>query len=349
MTGTIIKGRLTVRIFVFEYVTGGGMLAESPPPSLVDEGDLMLRALVEDLAAVPGVELVVTRDARLERPPPLPAEVVSLDGPGDFPAAWARCVGEADAVWPVAPESGGVLERIGRTVQAAGRLLLGCRPEAVGVAASKLATVRTLAARGVPVVPTHPLEGPLPAHDGCWVVKPDDGAGCLGARIVGGAAALEAWLATLSGSERARLVAQPFVPGTPASLCVLARDGAARLLSVNLQRVALVNEGFALLGCVVNGLEEGGDPVYAALAEAVAAALPGLWGCFGVDLVVTPHGPRVLEVNPRLTTSYAGLHRALGENPAALVLDLLDPGRALPRSARGGARVDVDLEYPCVA
>jgi predicted ATP-grasp superfamily ATP-dependent carboligase len=31
----------------------------------------------------------------------------------------------------------------------------------------------------------------------------------------------------------------------------------------------------------------------------------------------------VLEVNPRLTTSYVGLRRAIGVNPAGLVLRLL--------------------------
>jgi len=41
-----------------------------------------------------------------------------------------------------------------------------------------------------------------------------------------------------------------------------------------------------------------------------------------VDFVETPGGPVVIEVNPRLTTSYAGLHRAIGLNPAKLVLGL---------------------------
>jgi len=50
--------------------------------------------------------------------------------------------------------------------------------------------------------------------------------------------------------------------------------------------------------------------------------MPGLWGLCGVDFVETGAGPVVIEVNPRLTTSYAGLHRAIGINPAHLVLEL---------------------------
>jgi predicted ATP-grasp superfamily ATP-dependent carboligase len=43
----------------------------------------------------------------------------------------------------------------------------------------------------------------------------------------------------------------------------------------------------------------------------------------------------VIEVNPRLTTSYAGLYRAIGINPAQLVLDLpgsLEAVEGLPRT-----------------
>jgi predicted ATP-grasp superfamily ATP-dependent carboligase len=49
----------------------------------------------------------------------------------------------------------------------------------------------------------------------------------------------------------------------------------------------------------------------------------------GIDLVDTDEGPVVLEVNPRLTTSYVGLADTIGTNPAGLVLDLLKAGAGL--------------------
>lgn len=44
----------------------------------------------------------------------------------------------------------------------------------------------------------------------------------------------------------------------------------------------------------------------------MAEAIPGLEGLFGIDILLTAEGPVVVEVNPRLTTAYAGLRRALG-------------------------------------
>ena len=55
-------------------------------------------------------------------------------------------------------------------------------------------------------------------------------------------------------------------------------------------------------------------------ATRTCAALPGLRGYVGVDLVLTDTGPVVIEVNPRLTTAYLGVRAVLDENVAAMAL-----------------------------
>ena len=57
-----------------------------------------------------------------------------------------------------------------------------------------------------------------------------------------------------------------------------------------------------------------------ACACRIVQAIPGLFGYFGVDLAMTATGPVVIEVNPRLTTSYVGLAAALGVNVAERVI-----------------------------
>jgi predicted ATP-grasp superfamily ATP-dependent carboligase len=59
----------------------------------------------------------------------------------------------------------------------------------------------------------------------------------------------------------------------------------------------------------------------AALASGVAAAMPGLRGFVGIDVVWPERGaPVLIEVNPRLTCAYVGLSRRLGRCLAAEVL-----------------------------
>jgi predicted ATP-grasp superfamily ATP-dependent carboligase len=131
---------------------------------------------------------------------------------------------------------------------------------------------------------------------------------------------LRRWAA--GAADRDALVVQPYLPGQAASLSLLCSTGRAMVLSCNLQDVRLDDGQFHYRGGTVGGAEER-RAAYMPIADAVAAAIPGLWGYVGVDLIDTAGGPVVLEINPRLTTSYAGLGDALGGNPAALVLQLL--------------------------
>jgi predicted ATP-grasp superfamily ATP-dependent carboligase len=59
------------------------------------------------------------------------------------------------------------------------------------------------------------------------------------------------------------------------------------------------------------------------LTKEIAEALPGLWGYVGIDFIENHElGPLVLEINPRLTSSYAGIRQATGINVAEQILRL---------------------------
>lgn len=310
-----------MNLFVFEFVSGGGLGGEPLPATLAREGDMMLRALLNDLAEISGVCVLASRDPRL---PPLPGVRAIVPTPGEDAAAlYARGAAGADAAWPIAPETGGALERLARETLGLGKILLGCDPDAIRLATSKRATAHALRAAGVSAVPTVANGDPVPPLPGAWVVKPDDGAGCDGTFLVPDWRAARDHLAGDSG----RLVAQPWIDGPALSLSLLCRDGRALLLSGNHQDVRISHGRPSLEAIAVNAVPDR-DGRLAELARRIATAVPGLWGYVGVDLVLSPRGPVVLEINPRLTTSYCGLRRALGINTAAMVLDLLQPGEA---------------------
>lgn len=324
-----------------EFITGGGCAGGALPESLAREGGLMVGALVRDLASL-GLAPTVLRDARL---PALPGarRTVWVEGAEGFEQAWERELPAHDLALPVAPESDGALERLTLAAERAGTALWSPASEAVRTGASKLASVRALAGAGVPVVATVQAGAPLPPGPLGWVVKPDDGVGCEGQRLVAPG--------RLPGPcGPGRWVVQPLEQGRPASLTLLCARGEAGLLAANLQEVERLADGFRLRGVRVNALwreRQALEP----LARAVVRALPGLRGCVGVDLVLGPDGPKVLEVNPRLTTAYAALQASLGRNPMGLVREALAGG--CPRTLAAGGevrevRVRVDAEaLPC--
>lgn len=337
--------------------------------SLGRQGDLMLHALLADLQDLAAVELM---------PALTPAHEASLPETGAsdtqagahldarrepcresrsesrfasrfescfesrFGAQFGARLRAADAVWPLAFESAGWLEDLSRCILQHKRILLGSAPGAVQAAASKLALARLLAEAGVATAATYSPHAALPQDGGAWVVKPDDGAGCLQTLLFSDRGAALAWIRASAANGH---VLQPFVPGKPGSLSLICRDGAARVLACNRQRVAMHDNRFHVLGTVVNGLADD-DGALERLAQQVAAAIPSLWGYVGVDFVLTARGAVVLDVNPRLTVAYAGLRASIDCNPAALVLGLLQEPAAMP-SAPGRRRpVNVDVGPP---
>lgn len=335
-----------MRVFVCEFVTGGGLVGEPMSPSLRRAGDMMLRSLVKDLAELPDIELLVTRDRRLDDRA-LSPRIRWIDGSDDPWTVWRDCIAESAAIWPVAPETHGALERLSGLALAAGCELLGSRPAAVRIATSKRETAMHLAAQGIATIETWALttsppdDLPTSAHG--WVVKPDDGAGSEETYLIPTRADLRRWLA--DRRDAPRFVIQPYMPGTAVSLSLLCKNGQARLLACNTQDMRHDGDRLVYHGGTV-GAAEPRRAHYLPVVDAVAAALPDLWGHVGIDLIDSEDGPVVVEINPRLTTTYAGLRTAIGVNVAGLVMQLVKQSlnavaRALPVPATP-VKVDAD-------
>ena len=163
------------------------------------------------------------------------------------------------------------------------------------------------------------------------ILKPIDGAGSLDVRRVDSVAQLT--LKEISTTMRL----EHFRPGTPVSVAVICGRHGVSLLPPCLQKLSTPGD-FAYLG--------GECPIDLALAQRASRlaklamqALPRSIGYVGIDLVLgeDPTGSEdvVIEVNPRLTTSYVGLRRLVEQNLAAAMLQMAQ-GQAIELSLRPG-------------
>jgi predicted ATP-grasp superfamily ATP-dependent carboligase len=283
---------------------------------------MMRRALVEDLLAIPGIEVSTMRDARLATD--TPTHAFTVHAVGDFRGVFREAAQGCDAIWPIAPESGQALLRTTAESLACGCRLLGSRPDAVEIASSKRSTAEVLARAGIAAVPCYASELEIPEQLNWIVLKPDDGAGCRDTRLFRNRSALLEWL---QDGKSAGQILQPYVHGDARSLSLICCGGKSRLLACNRQNIRIEQGVFHFEGVSINAIVDRRNE-YARLADGIAAALPGLWGYVGVDFLETAGGPVVVEVNPRLTMSYVGLRAAIGTNPAELVMGLTDTASA---------------------
>jgi tyramine---L-glutamate ligase len=324
------------RIFVYEPLSakdpettravGPGSPAHS---EMLGAGLAMRDAMVADLAALPGLRVTVAGSAPASRR----AGPLRTAGarPGEGAVEFVRRQAPLhDLCWIVAPESGGLLLRL---CQAVGPTRwIGCTAGAIRLAASKRATCAALAAAGLPT--PHAFA----AVQGPWIAKPDDGAGTLETRWHATRAAAEADVACRRAAGL-DAVAEPFVPGEALSIAMVVGPDLARPVAFNRQRLQVDGAGFLHdLGVQPAAIAptDPRTPELQALAVRVAAALPGLRGYVGIDLVWNEReGPVVIEVNPRVTCAYVGLSAILRRNLAHEVLAA--HARPAPRKAKADA------------
>lgn len=314
---------MMTRVFVYEYISGDSHEAEAWP-DLLPQGRAMRDAMVADLARIDDVMVGCAV---------LPAEL-QADCFGAQNVAYCRRKPrestidfvrrqalQHDVAWVVAPECDGILLNLQAAVGDA--RWLGCSATAIARAGSKRATAQWLDNQGIATTrPWRDGEAPEP---GCqqWVVKPDDGAG-----------ASETW--SFRQFEAARTACQqrnavgeatvlePWIEGEPLSVSLLCGVTGVEVLSVNRQRIHIEGAGRVRYdGVEIRAIDlrsQQGRGL-SRLARRVAAALPGLRGFVGIDVVWHPRrGPVVIEVNPRVTCAYVGMSAMLGRNLAREML-----------------------------
>jgi predicted ATP-grasp superfamily ATP-dependent carboligase len=297
-----------VRVFVWEYCCAA---CPDAPESLRREGRAMLSAIVSDLARCPSLEAVTL-------PEKLPAE--------DEVSAFRQLCRTCDWTLVIAPESDGILLDRCRIVEDEGGRLLGPDSAAVALTGDKLRLGRHLSERGIASPHCELLrQGRGPSLPFPLACKPRDGAGSQGTFLVHTGAELKRAVETARAEGFAgELIVQPFVPGLAASVAFLV--GPRGVVALPAAEQCLSDDGrFRYFGGRLP-LPPGLDERARRLADRALAAIPGLRGYVGVDLVLGAEQDTVVEINPRLTTSYVGLRQLAQDNLASAMLALAAGG-----------------------
>jgi predicted ATP-grasp superfamily ATP-dependent carboligase len=308
-----------MRIFVGEYVCGGG-LAEQPleqiPESLRQEGAAMLRAVVSDLSEF--ANTVVPVDPRFDLD--VDAEHrVELNRTDAILGQWVAAARGCDSALIIAPESDGVLAQSVAMLRAGGIDVIAGSGDFLRVASDKLLTAKTLAAAGVPQPPYLALSDRrgqvgLESYDQ-FVVKPRDG---CGTQKIKRFTSLDDARAELDEDQ----ILQAWLPGRAVSIATIASATAQVYLPAVSQNLCDSNCSYA--GGQGPLDDEDQRRATALASRAIAAMPPTVRGFVGLDLVLGDRASEdfVIEINPRLTTSYVGLRRMIKGNLATRFFDL---------------------------
>jgi len=246
----------------------------------------------------------------------------------DFEAIFSVCLAQADLVWLIAPECDDILRLLTKQCEAAQVPVIGASSEVVDLAADKLKTAAWLSNANIDsplslsVSAWQAQANSMNPSDG-WLAKPINGVGCEGIVFLSDKNAVNAWIKTQTPASLSGYFLQAEVQqAQAASLSMLCHHGRAYLLSANRLVTARSNQTIALTQIIVNGFAEHWAS-FQTLADNIAAQLPNVQAYLGVDLMLdTRTGAiTVLELNPRLSSSYVGLSTATGVNIAQCLLN----------------------------
>ena len=309
-----------MQIFLYEWASGGGLVNEpgALPASLVREGVTMIGALAADLMRISGARVTALRDPRVVQLALGGGQAIDVQSAAEHRHEFERLAAEADATILIAPEFDGILLKAAQRAVACGGRLHSPSPEFIRLTADKHETCERLAAAGVRVPDGILLEPEqkLPAGFSYpAVLKPVDGAGSQDTLLVAGVyddPPPYAWTRRL----------EQYISGLAVSVAFLCGPAGRLPLVPCTQRIS--EDGrFRYRGGELP-LAEGLAERAVALSGKAVSALPGARGYVGVDLILgrDPGGEEdvVIEINPRLTTSYVGLRAAAKQNLAAAML-----------------------------
>lgn len=323
---------MTLKILIHEYFTGGGWDGPEIPSGIASEGLAMLSSVLTDFKKWGAAEIHTTLDKRLSSLV-LQSDRINNINPDKYWHEIEKLAQQHNFALIIAPETKGALARLCKIMEDNSVCLLGSGSGSIITAGDKWECHRLFEKGGLPVPETvracvetavkSAIKMGFPL-----VIKPVDRAGCEGVNLVSDSGSLEAVIrhnpVYMDG-----LLLQRFIAGEHISISMLVSGHDVAFLSLNRQFIR-TGIPFEYEGGEVMAPSLIDDDTRDIVCRAINM-IPGLKGYVGMDLVMTDRGCSIIEINPRLTTSYVGLRRAININLAGSIWDAC-VNKILPRS-----------------
>lgn len=306
-------------IFIYEHLTSGALSETVFSASLMHEGELMLTSLCQDLLAY-GHSLAIMRDARLPALRFSTEHITThtIQTQKQFHQTWLQCQQDYDLFLIIAPETDLILFELIQSLEQQSKTILNCQNEAIRVCTDKYQTYQKLKHHKINTPDTFTADEWLSKqHDEHeqWVLKPIDGAGCEDTYVHNSIDTRH----QLSTMNKEQIVVQPYISGESLSLSLFIANEKPHLLSVNIQHIKKHQQQLHLDAFEAQRFDMLSAEEALEISEQIYLAIPGLWGFVGIDLIKTDKTIYVLEINPRLTTTYSEPAMRSKANPANLL------------------------------
>lgn len=322
------------RIFIFEFISGGGLNHEDIPISLFTEGFGMLRVIVEDFKNL-GFQIKTLIDYRIQHMIKyLKADFIKeINQSMNIFLEVKKAVKDCKYVFIIAPEFSDILYKLTKIMKDQDKTILSMSLEAIKLGASKFETYKYFKAQEISTPLTYHLPSHLLHEDHILkiisklnfpiIIKPEDGVGAESIFYFENKSQISSFFTPdRSHFESDRdFILQEYVPGKDLSVSLIGNSQGTNILSINAQFVDIngLNNKSSYLGGYTPILDF--ENIKKKLKRQFQQLnLKGFTGYYGIDFIrKRDNSLSFIEINPRLTTSYIGIRNITKKNPLLLI------------------------------
>lgn len=324
-----------MRILVYEYFAGGGLDNDPSSLSILCEGLEMLRNLISDFKFV-GHSVITILDSKIiniDFSQTNADQIIEISRFEELYDIINEFSSNIDAAYIIAPETNGILQKILKIIKNSGIITLNCNITGIDKVCNKiklynyLKKIRIKTPKSIDFTTFDKLSDIKTVIRKNFnypiIIKPSKGISCEGVSIVHNGKKLKKAIANIKKRAYSNeVIAQELINGINVSICLLSSDNKARAISLNKQNLTIAEPDN--ISEYKGGIVPFESPLKKkafALAEKTINSIEDLKGFIGIDLILTNNDVVVIEINPRLTTSYIGLRKVTNINLAKTLID----------------------------
>mgnify|MGYP001242337067 CR=1 FL=1 len=288
------------KILIYEYFTGGGLINEELcSSSLLSEAKAIINSIINEYSKSRKYQVYYFIDHRLELDNfGQPIIVRNLKQLYDI-----KLLKSFDLILPVLPEQNMELYAYSKFLSQEKIKMLLSSPETIKLLSDKYKFSTFCEKTDIPSIPSYLSNQINFISNKIIIEKHRYGIGCSHVKKI----------AKHHVIDSKKMIYQPYIKGDDYSLCVYFTKTKFKLLTLNEQDIIVKKNNLRLRSLKVNIKNNYFLDIYI-LIKKIHNNLPGLYGYIGIDIIITGKGILVVEINPRLTTSFTGISSTLGIN-----------------------------------
>ena len=305
------------KILIYEYITGGGLLNEDLTSSLMNEADIIPTSIYDMCHKSKYFEYNNFRDYRLSGSFEKEAIIIkNKDKIYDL-----KFLRGFDYVLPILPELNMSLYLYVKYLEKHKINAIISDSSTIELCSDKLQFYKFCEKKSLLSIETYKnycgsLSGRL------ILIKDRYGAGCSFIKIITNIKSLN----TINN----KMVLQPYIEGDDYSISVYFTKHNFYILTINKQIIKFKNK-IARLSCIIVNVQHHLHLKIISLMSRIKDVLPGLYGFVGIDIIIKGNDIFIVEINPRLTTSFIGIYDTIGIN----IIDLIASRKPLKNIISG--------------